>query len=132
MSASTRYSDYTATIGSDYTSDCYYEEYVNDPSLTIRVFYTVTRIPSRKEFVIRFLRNATPDDRTLITKRLLPRVAHFFSKWEGTMPGGIARARVPGATAWQYRITMGKAVNDPLVQLELEMMIDLTREASMN
>ncbi|MDJ1115397.1 hypothetical protein [Microbacterium dauci] len=130
MSASTRYSDYTVTIGEDYKTDCYYTEFVNDPSLTIRVFYTVTRIPSRKEFVIKFLRNVTPDERALITKKLLPRAAYFFSKWERTMRGGIARERVPGSTAWQYRVAMGKAVSDPLVQLELEMMIDLTREVS--
>ncbi len=115
----TKYDDYTVRVEADLPRDCYYDAAEIDSAITIKISYKVYRIPSRKEFVVRFFRNATDDDRSRLQPDKTPRC---WRAWE--RQASIARRRHREGH-WFWSVAVGHRVDDPLVQLELEMMIDL-------
>lgn len=124
---STRYTTYTARVGRDSTLPVRYEEAVGGG--LVRVHYTLNRIPSRREFVIWNRRDATPEDRGR-AQALLPGLPSWFALVERESPESIAKLKVSdsGDRVFAFQLAGGRAVDDPLIQLELEMMIECTSE----
>lgn len=122
MSA-TKYADYTVRIGDDLERDVYYEY---DHPTPLRVHYRAYRIPSRKEFVIRNFTGATEQDRAE-AERDVPRIPKMFEWVEHHTD---IRRRKSKSGYWFWAWFFGTPSEDPLIQLELEMMIDLDSEVS--
>lgn len=121
MSARGKYADYSVHVGADYPKDVYYEY---DHPTPLRLHYGVIRVPSRKEFIVRNFRDATARDRTE-TERELPKIPITFAAVERRIP----RQRMKNGR-WFWAWAFGTPAEDPLVQLELEMMIDLGSDVS--
>ncbi len=90
-----------------------------------RIHFIVFRVPSAQEFVLRHLANATDEDRRFAER--------WFAQddfWS-TIPRDCIRKFGSGDAGkhsyfwWQAKV--GRYIDDPLIQLELEMMIDASR-----
>ncbi|MFJ4255176.1 hypothetical protein [Microbacterium sp. NPDC090003] len=117
------YADYTVRIGEEFPLDVYYDENLRGELL--RIHHRVSRTPSRREFVVRPLRGATSDDRADIEEEIR-NLRRVFRKCD--RDGVPSRKWNRAGRFWFFVIYLGSIVNDPLVQLELEMMIDLEHE----
>ncbi|MFS6529718.1 hypothetical protein V8Z69_07570 [Microbacterium aurugineum] len=114
-----KYSNYTVEVSDERSHlDVWYED--RGPKV-LRVHYRVFRIPSKKKFVIKHLANATAADCAEV-ERLIPSIPRMFANWEDGGPVKKARNRDAGYYFWW--VSAGSYVDDPIVQLELEMMID--------
>ncbi|WP_454113344.1 hypothetical protein [Microbacterium maritypicum] len=124
VKSSAPYADYTVRIGDEYPLDVYYDEDVEGDRL-LRVHARVSRTPSRKEFVLRPLRGATDADRARL-ERWADTIRRLFRSCD--VAGVPYRKWNRAGQCWIFVIYLGTPVEDPLVQLELEMMIDLDSE----
>jgi len=117
-----KYGDYSIVLGDeDYPRDCYYRENHRGDAL-LRVHYRVTRLPSKKEITLRHLRDATPADRERAEAEW-GKLRQSFAGWEHI--GAVRRGKYAQNPRCAIFVAMcGTPVEDPLVQLELEMMID--------
>lgn len=113
------------TVGPDVDIEIFYCDSVDDRAL-LRVHYRIEHLPSRPgQYVLRHYVAASEDDR----RRAVDVVAGMdlddaFRYW--TAHGVAHRFRWPhDRRRWVEIVDMGTRVDDPLVQLELEMMIDL-------
>lgn len=93
----------------------------------LRVHYRVTRTPSKREFVLRHLTGSTIDERAR-ARRVMANVANWFARAEAR--GAACQHLNRAGRFWIYSVYAGTPLNDPLIQLELEMMIDLHSEVS--
>lgn len=89
-----------------------------------RFTFILFRIPSQKRFLVRFFHDATDEDRKLIESKLHLQGLLFFHSRH------LARRDRRSDGTYAFSIYGGALVDDPLVQLELEMMIDLTSGVS--
>ncbi|MFZ4894654.1 hypothetical protein ACL9RL_09405 [Plantibacter sp. Mn2098] len=87
----------------------------------MRTVIRIERIPSRKQFIVYVLQGASAADRRTAEK-LAPMLARG---WWAYVPDGWFRWRNPDG-AYRYWQLRGELLDDPLMQLELEMMIDAT------
>lgn len=117
-----KYSDYSIALGDeDFPRDCYYDENKLGTTL-LRVHYRVTRLPSTKMITLRHLRDATTADRERAEAKW-EKLRQSFAGWENI--GAVRRGRYVENPRCAIFVAMcGTPVEDPLVQLELEMMID--------
>lgn len=114
-----KYADYTVEVDVvDSTSRIWYEDRGPD---VLKVHYRVFRIPSRRAFVIRHFAAATATDRGE-AEAMAPRIPRLFEAWEGA--GRATKRRHPTKGHYYWSVAAGTFIDDPLVQLELEMMID--------
>ena len=112
-----KYADYTTEIVADSDYPCFIEV---QAGMVVRFSGMYSRIPSRKVFRLRMKYDATEKERA-IAKRVLELMpagewARIPDLWEKRRYGSDGR--------WCFSQTRGSFVDDPLVQLELEMMID--------
>lgn len=116
------YAGYRVVVSlSDDPKRVHYAESVDGGSL-LRVHYRVTRIPSRRTFMIHHLAGSTDADRDAAVRRISS-IARCFAACEAA--GAVRRTRMATDRAkWIFFAFGGQPVADPLVQLELEMMID--------
>ena len=117
---SSKYSNYTCRVAErDSIGSVKYMDSVDDGAM-LRVHYFVVRVPSRREFVIRHFHDATEEDRANV---ICPsKVARDFELWEAQ---GHAYKYRHSMGHYYWAVAVGRRVDDPLIQLELEMMIDL-------
>jgi hypothetical protein len=119
-----KYSDYSTTVDRAWRTTSVIEEM--DDGTYAKFFYRILRIPSRKEFVLRLCPDTTPQE------------AEYALKTLNSMPDGgwaifdpefwFKRRWAAGHYSWH--IFGGLRIDDPLIQLELELMIDLTNEVT--
>lgn len=87
----------------------------------LKVHYRVFRIPSKKKLILRHFAGSTSEDRAE-AQSILPKLQRAFEIWENEAK---ARRRKHSTGGYIYfTIPAGHLVEDPLVQLELEMMLD--------
>lgn len=122
MTTRGKYRDYTVRIGADYPKDVFYEY---DHPTPLRVHYGVIRVPSKKEFIVRNFHDATARDRAEV-ERELPEIPYTWAAVERRIPKQRAKSGV-----WFWAWAFGTPTDDPFVQLELEMMIDLSQGVSL-
>lgn len=113
--------NYSVRVGDDDENDAYYST-SDDGKTTIRIYYRISRIPSRKEFVVRPLGGATTAEREDL-QASLAEIPHLFAYWESR--GFVRKTKAVGGY-WFWYVYCGRTLDDPLLQLELEAMIDET------
>lgn len=114
-----KYTNYTVEVDDvESTTAPWYEQ---RGSQMLKVHYRVYRIPSKKKLILRHFAGATPEDRAE-AQAILPRLQRAFEIWENQQKG--RRRKHPTAGYIYFAIPAGHLIDDPLVQLELEMMID--------
>lgn len=118
-----KFAGYSVRLGPDRQWPIFFDNAASEDVL-VRVFYRVDRIPSKKEFLVRLLGGASSDDRRHV-EQLLPEIPRMFEEWESR--GSDDRRWIPSRRCWYFAVFVGKPVDDPLVQLELEYMIDTHR-----
>lgn len=91
----------------------------------VRLCTRVHRVPSLKKFVVYVYAGADTSDIAFIEKwaRCLPKGgwAQFASQWW---------RRKSSNGYWNYVLEVGRVAPDPFAQLELELMIDASREVA--
>lgn len=111
------------TVGADLDQPIYFEGAVDDDGL-LRVHYRIERVTGRAGYVVRHFAAASEEDRTEaleIVDRL--NLDCGFRYWSAH--DVVRRERwCEDRRRWVEFVDMGTRVEDPLVQLELEMMID--------
>lgn len=118
-----KYADYSVVVRQDSVVSVKYTDGANGG--IVRAIYDVARIPSRRQFVISMRADATDADRRHLAATL-PGIASLASRAESVHPEHVAKRKiaVDGGRIFAFVFTAGLRVDDPLVQLELEMMID--------
>jgi len=117
------YSEYTVSVDPvEAKTSVHYGEAVN--GRLARFTYRLFRIPSQKRLVVRHFHDATPEDRQHTEGGMQLQGALFYQSRHAAN-----RHRRPDGT-FAYHIIGGRFVDDPLVQVELEMMIDLSQALS--
>ncbi|MEV7768307.1 hypothetical protein [Microbacterium sp. NPDC086615] len=108
----------------DTRNKVYLSESVGGSDL-IRVHYRIARLSGETGYTLAHFSNATDADR----KRAVENAAHYgdldhlFERLDAE--GALFRRRFPGdRRRWLTYGMFGNSIDDPLVQLELEMMID--------
>lgn len=115
MGARHDWDDYTVEIGADKPHQIRYEFDHPNP---LRIHYRVYRIPSRKVFLVCNFVGSTGRDRAEVDLHL-PQIPAMFA----SIADRARRIRARDGH-WFWTWPFGTPVEDPLVQLELEMMID--------
>lgn len=116
-----KYHGWVVRIGPDYDEAPIITEDALGRGL-MRVHCLATRIPSKREFVIRPFAGATPDERAQ-DLAFAGRIHRDFDRAE--CAGAVGRVLNRESRYWVYVTWPGTPIEDPLIQLELEMMIDL-------
>lgn len=119
---------WTVKVGPDAPVDVYYDEAQRTGEL-LRVHFRLSRSPSRREYILRHLAGSTDADRAEAMK-VFPRLYEVFDRCEAVGLAQRWKDRKDGT--WYFTMRMGTPVDDPLIQLELEMMIDLTSHEVMS
>ena len=101
-----------------------YEPYCSG---TLKVVYTVWRVPSQRRFVVAMREGATTEDLAYVLS-IRSSIAKRFRLWEENHPRAVRKLRRSDGT-YCYIASSGPLCDDPCVQLELEMMIDLSTDA---
>jgi hypothetical protein len=122
-----KYHGWTVRVGEDWPCSPEVAEDLLGRGL-MRIHCRASRTPSKREFVIRSFSGATEEDRAKQLK-LMSRIHRTFEQAEAT-PGIVQRVLNRAGRYWIYVIWPGSPIEDPLIQLELEMMIDLHSEVS--
>ncbi|MFN3948665.1 hypothetical protein [Microbacterium sp.] len=125
--AEMRTESHTIEVGEDLEQAVFYAENQRGTML-LRIHFRLARVSSRPGvFVVRHFRDATKADRLSAIERVsaMGSPAQTFARWKAR---GVDVAKVRCATdrrSWMEYVPMGDPVDDPMLQLELEMMIDL-------
>ena len=112
-----KYRGYTVRLVGDCKQPA---RYCNDGPRVVRVFYRVVRIPSRRLFQVQLMPGATPQERAWVS-RTLHLVPSDFEMYEEAY---ALKRRSPSGEFYYWSLVMGFPLDDPMMQLELEMMID--------
>ncbi|KAA9134843.1 hypothetical protein [Microbacterium caowuchunii] len=112
---------YSIVVGEDHGSVLIEEH----PTLGwVRYHYRVFRVPSQQRFTLRHCADATPADRERAERVLASLPA---GGWATLAAWGELQARAGDGAPCTY-LWLGSRLDDPLMQLELEMMLDLASE----
>jgi len=117
-----RYSDYDTEVRQSSGNRVFYSDV---DGVLHRFHVTIARIPSTKRFVIYTLIGCTEEEREYaqFLARTLP-----HGEWARFPDFWFKRRRVAGP-GYKFTQRRGERVADPLMQLELEMLIDLEQPA---
>lgn len=114
-----KYAGYSVEVSDrDVSHDIWYEE---RGVQVLRVHYRLYRIPRSRKFLIKHFASATAEDRSN-AEAGLQRVPRFFEIHESLGRASKRRHADEGYYYWTF--CAGTLLDDPAVQLELEMMID--------
>lgn len=113
-----KYANYEHKVGNDIDRDGWYEH--RDGGSVLKVHYRAYRLPSENAFYIRHYRWSSDTERAEAERvlRILPRI---WPLWESD---GRARKRRHPDGYYYWTAPCGTLLDDPLIQLELEMMLD--------
>lgn len=117
------FAGYTVEIDSEDSKTSVLYRPTSDGRLA-RFTYRAFRIPSQRRFVIRHFHDATAADRAE-TEEFAPLIGALYNRNRNV----VTRYRRNDGT-YGFVLIGGTFVDDPLVQLELEMMIDLSSGVS--
>ncbi|WP_223626754.1 hypothetical protein [Microbacterium sp. EST19A] len=112
-----RYANYDFEIGNDIPKPGWYEDRNGS---VLKIHYRVYRVPSLRKFVLRNYAPSTATERAE-AERMLKHMPRLFELWEAD---GRARKRRHTKGHYYWTAPCGSFLDDPLVQLELEMMLD--------
>ncbi|KTS09908.1 hypothetical protein [Microbacterium testaceum] len=117
------YTGYTVKVDTrESTTSVHYDTATN--GALARFSYRLFRIPSERLLVVRYFHDATSDDRQHAERRMHVQGALFYQN------RAEAQCRRRPNGTYVFRIIGGRIVDDPLVQLELETIIDCSQAAS--
>ncbi|MEV7875558.1 hypothetical protein [Microbacterium sp. NPDC089188] len=117
------YAGHTVKIDTrESTTSVHYDTATN--GALARFTYRLFRIPSERLLIVRYFHDATMEDRQHAEQALHIQGALFYQNRSEAQ-----RRKRPDGT-FVFRIIGGRIVDDPLVQLELEMMIELSSGVS--
>lgn len=124
MSTRGKYSDYTIRFGES-RRRCEITESLSGSLM--KVTHTLNRIPSTREFLVWHRIDATPEERTRTEQA---NFARRFATIESHPDRLVARLKINdrGTKPIAFQFFSGDPIDDPLIQLELEMMIDIGSE----
>lgn len=89
----------------------------------LRVHYRVFRIPSEKRFVVHRFRDANAEDDAYLESSIARGV--IAASWRGGEKSGAGYRRIRRSNGtYSFRGHFGRLLDDPMMQLELEMMLD--------
>lgn len=115
-----KYAGYTVEISkNDSPQDIWYEE--RGPQV-LRVHYRVYRIPRSRKFLLKHFSAASAEDR-VNAEATLQGIPAFFAGCE--VRGKASKWRHPEEGYYYWTFCAGTMLDDPMMQLEFEMMIDL-------
>ena len=114
-----KYSHYTAEVHES-VNKVYFQD--TDEGLA-RFIVTIARIPSTKKFIVYTRIGCSTEDK-MFAERLALALPH--GEWARVPEHWFKRRRASGP-GYKYLQTRGGVVGDPLIQLELEMLIDADR-----
>ncbi len=98
-----------------------YSESALYPELTVRCFYRIVRIPSTKTLIVYTFIDANDQEREWVENALeRGNIGRIFRQWENA---GFTHRRRRKDGTYQFSATGGGALDDPLIDLELEMML---------
>lgn len=117
--APTKYADYGTEIREDH-GNCIIEPDSN--GALVKYHYRISRIPSQKLFILRHCKDSTPEDREKAERSLAAMPEGHWADFPSDR--WFKRRSTRGFFFWTAYI--GRYLDDPLIDLELEMMIDLT------
>ncbi|MBP2378847.1 hypothetical protein JOF42_002342 [Microbacterium phyllosphaerae] len=119
-----KYADYSFEVGNDIARDGWYEH--REGGSVLKIHYRAFRVPSTRKFVIRHYAWATDSERAE-AERMLLLLPRIYPTWEAD---GRARRRRHAEGHYYWTAPCGSFLDDPLIQLELEMMADQSTGAS--
>lgn len=122
--AARRYADYTTVVAEDTDYGSVIDQL--DDGTWAKFYYRIFRVPSSKEFTLRMCRDATPREREHAARVLESMPSGGWSKFR---PEVWFKRRSPKGY-FHWHVFGGEPLEDPLVQLELELMIDLEEAMS--
>ncbi len=118
-----KYGHYSLVVNTDHGRVLVEQD--EDTGRWVRYHCRIFRVPSRREFALRHCVDATEHDRRQAEKALMSMPsggwARFGDRW--------LRRRSSHGNYYVWSVFVGRYIDDPLVQLELEMMIDQSRSA---
>ena len=112
---------WSVRVGSDLREEVYYDSNASRTAL-LRVHFRIARIPSRRRYQLQHLHGSTDADRAEALS-YLPDLPATFDR---LATAGHSQSFLPSDGVFWEGIWLGTPVEDPLIQLELEMMIDLS------
>ena len=118
--------------GSDAPNHVYYSDNAGG-SLLLRVHFRIARLSGSAGYTLAHFADATIEDRARAKERAsrIGDLGVLFSRCKAA--GVMYRRRYPeDRRRWVEYVMLGTPVSDPLIQLELEMMIDQTTPAVVN
>lgn len=120
-----KYAGYTVEVSkNDAKHDIWYED--RGPQV-LRVHYRLYRIARSRKFLLKHFETATAEDRAN-AEATLRDVPRFFAVNEAA--GKASKWRHPEEGYYYWTFCAGTMLDDPMLQLEFEMMIDLDSEVT--
>ncbi|MFJ4175811.1 hypothetical protein [Microbacterium sp. NPDC089696] len=114
-----KYSNYGFEVGGDIDKEGWYEP--RDGGRVLKIHYRAFRVPSEKKFIVRNYAPSTETERAE-AERMLHLLPRIYGHWE--QDGRAKRCRHSTTGTYFWSAPCGSFLDDPLMQLELEMMID--------
>lgn len=118
-----KHDNYTFRVGNDIPRDGWYEQ--RSAGRVLKIHYRAYRVPSKHEFVIRHYAWSTDTERKE-GERMLHILPRIFWLWESD---GRAKKRRHQDGHYFWTAPCGSFLDDPLIQLELEMLIENPSES---
>lgn len=113
------YDDYSVRLCGDGQHEAFY---CGDGPNVMRLFYRIIRVPSQQEFRVRLMPGANDKERVWV-ERHLHQIPDTFAQFEY-----LTRKQRLASGKYAWSLCCGFYIADPIMQLELEMMIDEGRE----
>lgn len=117
-----KYTDYSTETRGDFGSSSV--EVHDETGKLVKYHYRIFRVPSQKLFILKHCVDSTEADRAEAERVLAQMPRGAWPIWEPWAD----KCRSADGTYYFWRVFMGTFLDDPLMQLELEMMIDWHRE----
>lgn len=124
-----RYDDYSVEITAEISHMTVWHEPCRDK--VRRVCFWVHRRPSQKRFIVQLFADANAEDEAFVRESVQTgQIPAFWRAGENTGIAYRRRRRTDGT--YEFYRGFGRFPDDPLVQLELEMILDSTIDAFTN
>lgn len=114
------YTDYKISISDVLSKDSVHYDAPGHGGRLARFTHNLHRIPSEKRFIVNMFHDATEQDRQFAERTLSNHLMLYAQSRD------LARRDRRKDGTYVFSIAVGQIVGDPMVQLELEMMIDLS------